>query len=330
MGDSASKAPCTVEESPSGNGLKSVVSAPLDEFMSGDRFWELYEKQSRAGFTMPMMGKLVGAGVKSHEVKDLPDGGFEVSDLINGGFFGPGEVRLLMRHTFDKDLQEWYSHRYMESFTEENLQEKSTIKLHSSPMRVEAWSDACATRTADRGVMSIAESVTKEVLRRAGASRTSLAFTPEADSITTPGKKSCISEEIKDPLPPQMLLEHWVQYVKDGIVKSGKTEQRVEDLPHGNFVLVETFSNGSTVYEKVMVSEAEASCDTYLHEDDPKLTDVSNSESYHVRFHSDPLRVEFWREGRPGRKVSRQLLGIIQTSIDTSISEASGGSSWFG
>uniref|UniRef100_A0A7S1Q0D6 Uncharacterized protein n=1 Tax=Alexandrium catenella TaxID=2925 RepID=A0A7S1Q0D6_ALECA len=319
MGDSSSKAALAVQDSPSCSGLKSVVSAPLDAFLQPERFWELYEKQARAGFTMSYMGSLTGGGVTSHDCKDLEDGSFEISDVVNGGMFGGGEMKLLMRHTFDKEKKEWSTKMFDKSFDDGELKETIHIKELSSPFRVEAWADVNAQRIGDAGVAAIETSLLGEVLKRAGKDG---AIVCKESAEASDGKTCALSEALDASITPDQFWTLYIGFVKEGLQKPGLKEHKCEDIGDGNFVVVDTFDTGLVTHEKFVFDAAKDTLVSCTHENDATMSEASCIDSYHTKVLRDPLRVEFWKEVTPGRKTATNMVGVLGGGIDSCLNAA--------
>jgi len=313
-------------DSPSGSGLKSIVSGPLEEFLTSEKFWELYEKQARAGFTMSFMGGLTGAGVKSHEVTDLDDGGFQVQDVVKGGIFH-GDLSFLTRHTFDKEKKEWTTKVFDQSFDDSQLKETITIKEISSPFRIEAWTEVVERREAGAAVADILASILAQVVKRAGVTSGDPVC---KEGVTSSDGKSCaVSEALDASIAPDQFWALYVGYIKEGLGKGGIKEHTVKELDGGNFEIIDTFESLVT-YENFVFDAEKDLLISYTHENDETLSEASCLDSYTSKVLREPLRVEFYKDARPGRKTPHQLHGIIQGAIDSCIKGAEQSGSWFG
>lgn len=328
MGDSASKAALTVQDSPSGDGLKSLISAPLDEFITSEKFWELYEKQARAGVTMPFMGKLTGAGVSKHECRDLEAGSFEIDDVVNGGVFSQGEFNLRMRHKFDKDKKEWTTTMFDKSFADSEIKETITIRELSSPMRIEAWTNVVEQRDSSNVIAGIESAILSQVIKRAGVDSTPVC---KDGAPASDGKTCALSEALDASISPDKFWALYVGLIKEGITKPGKTEHKCQDVDNNNFVIIDTFENGLVTYEKFTFDAAKDLLLSVTHENDESMSEFSAIASYNTKVLRDPLRVEFYKDVLSGRKTHTELLGVLQAAIDSCLSGAEPSSgSWFG
>jgi len=317
MGDSASKAPCAVVDSPSGSGLKSLVSGPLDELLTFEQFWEFCEKQARTGV----------AGAASHEVTDLDDGGFEVRDVLSGGLLQDFELKLFNRYKFDKEKKEWTTQVFDRSFDDSQLREVITIKELSSPMRIEAWTEVAKWREPGCNLVGVLSGILGQVLIRAGVDSGNPVCKEDVDSMD--GKPCAVSEALDASITPDEFWALYVAFIKGGIGKGGIKEHRVKELDACNFMVIDSF-DGLVAYEKFAFDAGKDMLVSYTHENDEALSEASCIDSYTTKVHRDPLRVEFYKDVRPGRKTPCRLHRVIQEALDSCIKGTEERSAWFG
>mmetsp|Transcript_103568 Transcript_103568/g.322722 ORF Transcript_103568/g.322722 Transcript_103568/m.322722 type:complete len:328 (+) Transcript_103568:82-1065(+) len=327
MGTGDSKTPFTVADSPSGGGVKSVVSAPLDGLVGPEEFWEIHARRARAGAGAAPEDREKGISVVSHTETDKEDGCFEVVNVLQGGPVGPAEVSFLARHRFDEERKEWSTQTFHAEFEDHALLHTTTVKELSSPFRIEAWMDVRPQRIAGFAEALILHCLITMVVERLGVKESVPGIKDSAEGSDR--KPVMVTEAINSSIDPEHFWLEVVDLLK-GAIKPGITDHAVREIDGTNWVTVDTFPSGYVEVERFTYDPAKDLLVSQKYENDESMAEASLTETFTWHGLRDPLRLELHKDVAPGRKTPLQFLCLIQSAVDGCIAQAKSSGAWFG
>jgi len=181
MGSTMSVTMQANQASPSGGGLKAVVSEPLPTPIEPEQFWAAVEETC--------LHRKALIFEKSYEGKTLPDGRFLCVSTF--ALSGVGNVPTYTVLQIDRAQNVCISRSFGTDSSLRCCITTSYLKLHTKPCCIEWWCDSHASRQAGPFVQTSFLDILGKMGSKAGTK-------PDQPSIFMPGKLSVVTEPITD------------------------------------------------------------------------------------------------------------------------------------
>jgi len=289
--------------SPSGSGLKSAVSEPLDHVGDFEAVWDeivLLLKNPPKQFAL-----------KSSSCSVVSDSEFTVARVLDGAI-----LRTLGKPTPDgkdgEDLVRYSLDKARGSIRAETFGRAGLIRdrdwcvLHRAPaLRLEWWGEAPGARKSSSAKSNHLQAALEAILAQVkpgGAGAGGVRVLPDAPSVANRGLKSAVSAPLDDLLG---LDELW-----HGYVRQCKAGAEVEQTSLRDFTAVREQEGGRiTMRYHADRQKRLVYAETY----GPK---GGLFERRWTVFHQDPLRLECWGEAPGERKSGKAKAMLLQNVVD--------------
>mmetsp|Transcript_115740 Transcript_115740/g.338506 ORF Transcript_115740/g.338506 Transcript_115740/m.338506 type:complete len:297 (-) Transcript_115740:120-1010(-) len=275
-------------DSPSGDGLKSVLSEPI-EAITADEFWAIL-------------------------AMDLRNRHWAVPGAEAAPSRGSGEGLVVLQAdrfyewVLSPELDEAEIYCFGTDATLSKLQSHGMLKVHRVPFRIEFWTLVFGQRDSGDRLKDVMTSLLRNMKSKAKCSL-------NVDSPTGSGLKCVLSDPIVDAtLSPDMF---WKQ-TKETLMKKA-----VKVLPDGGYVQMAATGNGILqshhTYTKHIFNDDVKEVVSYTY-NDVELSEESLEIVRHLRIHVKPYRLEMWMawadKRRAGDSEKNEVLMFLKPILE--------------
>jgi len=282
-------------DSPTGDGLKSVVSDPIAT-MTADEFWSLFTMDLRSRHQPPPET----SGWDPPETENVEEGLFIVQPARGYEWW------------FIRGADEAECYSYCADASSSKLESRSTLRVHRDTFRIEFWSFVYGQRESGERLRRVMAKILQTMPSNAQCSH-------DVDSPGGNGLKCVLSEPILDSLlSPDQFWKQTKELIK-------RSAERI--LPDGGIVQKassggwELFQAEPLPYTKYIFHDAKWEIVSYTYSSS-ELSDRNLETVRHLRIHQRPYRLEMWmacadkrQAGHTEKQLLMRILGPVLEQV---------------
>mmetsp|Transcript_120243 Transcript_120243/g.299957 ORF Transcript_120243/g.299957 Transcript_120243/m.299957 type:complete len:305 (-) Transcript_120243:337-1251(-) len=279
-------------DSPTEVGAKSVMSDTIDG-LSAEQLVAGIERYVKAGKTAQGLETKFDVVDKGDEV--LVAQHFDIPGFLGGG---SNTCYTSYRFNIAQNLVEIQLYLNQICFERSEPTTTGSIKVHSSPVKVEFWVDVHELRNSGLVLKAMMDKVLSEM----GANASSSVHQP---GIGDASKLSVVSTAIEGTsVTPESFLDFFRGFLVDTM---GATE-----LPDSSIMEERSAVLGlsSRSFVRHVMDKAERCVHCYEFGEDESLQDLLAVN--HCQAHSEPFRLEMWSVNKPGRRAGEGEKQVVE------------------